>query len=189
MLVLLTLHYSDHRYHSLSPCTVANVAKVNFLCHSLLSSELLFHVIFIPPIQLTMFKGDHVAHRVLSGWGTAWTNPGWEGSSSVWCSGKLIQAGFSLIQRHWKINCKRKPYFLNVPISVLKSYELFPAHWNQAWLPVFISEWLQSLFDLKNGNAFANRWWHPSFSKLFSKKKWKISFNHSVSDFKITLHI
>ena len=47
MLVLLTLHYSDHRYHSLSPCTVANVAKVNFLCHSLLSSELLFHAIFI----------------------------------------------------------------------------------------------------------------------------------------------
>ena len=45
MFELLTLHYSDHRYHSLSPCTVANVAKVNFLCHSLLSSEFLFYAI------------------------------------------------------------------------------------------------------------------------------------------------
>ena len=66
MFELMTLHYSDHRYHSLSPCTVANVAKVNFLCHSLLSSELLFHAICTPPIQLTMFTGDHAANRVLS---------------------------------------------------------------------------------------------------------------------------
>ena len=71
VLVLLTLYYSDHRYHSLSPCTVANVAKVNFLCHSLLSSELLFYAICCALIQLTMFKGDHVANRVLSRRGTA----------------------------------------------------------------------------------------------------------------------
>ena len=26
---------------------------------------------------------------------------------------------------------------------------------------------------LKNGNAFANSWWHPNFSKLFSRKNEK----------------
>ena len=177
----------------------------------------------ISPIQITMFEGDHAAHRVLCGWGTAWTNPGWEGFSSVRCSGKLTQAIFlflflllslffepilvekDLVQCDVQVNLSKQDFHLSKDIgrSIVKES---PTSWmfpSLCWRATNCFRRTEIKLDclslslsgcnlyltLKNGNAFANRLWHPSFSKLLSRKKWKLSFNHSVSDFKITLLI
>ena len=100
--------------------------------------------------------------------------PGWEGSSSVWCSGKHVQAGFSLI--HIDIGrsiVKESPTPWMFPSLCWRATNCFRRTEIKLDCLSLSLSGCNLYLTLKDGNAFTNRWWHPSFSKLFSQKNEK----------------